>query len=100
MLLAEVLKPLQACQQRWLGCLQHAQHSAAGAAAAAALSRRSVWNENMEQSEARKAESFYDSTVEKVRTKRGVADVQPSTCRIRQCWFLRTLPISLRLSAR
>jgi hypothetical protein len=65
MLLAGVLKPLQACQQHWLGCLQHAQHSAA-VEAAAALGRRSVWNENMEQSEVRKADSFYDSTVEKV----------------------------------
>jgi hypothetical protein len=64
MLLAGVLKPLQACQQHWLGFLQKAQQQ--GATAAVLLGRRHVWNESMEQSEARKADSFYDSTVEKV----------------------------------
>jgi hypothetical protein len=87
MLLAGVFRPVQACQQHWLRCLQHAQQSAAGAAAAAALGRRSVWNENMEQSEARKAESFYDSTVEKVSTKSRTAGVQHSTCQTRHCCF-------------
>jgi hypothetical protein len=67
MLLAGVLRPLQACQQQWLCVLQAAQRTTTAAAAAgAALSRRNVWNESMEQSEARKADSFYDSTVEKV----------------------------------
>lgn len=67
MLLAGILKPLQACQQHWLGLLHTAQQNSTAEAAAAALGRRSVWNEHMEQSEARKADSFYDSTVEKVR---------------------------------
>ncbi|KAF6261335.1 alpha-ketoacid dehydrogenase kinase [Scenedesmus sp. NREL 46B-D3] len=63
MLLAGVMKPLRVCQQHWLSCLEHAQQS--GTAAAAVLGRRHVWNENMDLGEARKADSFYDSTVEK-----------------------------------
>jgi hypothetical protein len=37
--------------------------------------RRSVWNESIDQREARKADSFYDSTIERVRCMVGSAAV-------------------------